>query len=258
MAANFATIADAVPGHPPVDLEAALHAQGFAFIAGTTLRTWLAQAGSLHDWNTFAQSWNALELDTFMGDGGRYRRRRHAVFAVPRGGQAVRQPHQPHWQGRDYNPLNGGIARWFSPMLEAVADSHSFRAVLEFSRKLFDALAPQTNHWKIEAHQFRIEAACDAPGKPTPEGMHRDGVDFVLVLMIGRANIAQGETAIHALDGKHLGSFTLAQPFDAAIVEDARVFHGVTAVQPIDPSQPAARDVLVVTFQGVEAKPSAS
>jgi hypothetical protein len=46
-----------------------------------------------------------------------------------------------------------------------------------------------------------------------------------------------------------LGSFTLTQPFDAALVDDARVFHGVTAVMPVDATQPAHRDVLVATFR---------
>ena len=81
------------------------------------------------------------------------------------------------------------------------------------------------------------------------EGVHRDGVDYVLVLLIQRHNIASGTTTIHAPDGRELGSFTLAAPFDAALVDDERVYHGVTPVEPIDPHQPAYRDVLVVTFR---------
>jgi hypothetical protein len=54
---------------------------------------------------------------------------------------------------------------------------------------------------------------------------------------------------VHDLDGRALGSFTLAAPFDAALVDDARVKHGVTAVHPVDPAQPAYRDVLVVTLR---------
>ena len=79
--------------------------------------------------------------------------------------------------------------------------------------------------------------------------LHRDGVDYVLVLLVNRRNIASGTTSIHALDGRPLGAFTLTQPFDAALVDDARVSHGVTPVEPIDPAQPACRDVLVVTFK---------
>jgi hypothetical protein len=54
---------------------------------------------------------------------------------------------------------------------------------------------------------------------------------------------------VHDLDGHALGSFTLTAPLDTAIVDDARVKHGVTAVEPIDPSRAAYRDVLVVTFK---------
>ena len=32
-----------------------------------------------------------------------------------------RKPHQPHYQSRDYNPLNGGIERWFAPVLPEIA-----------------------------------------------------------------------------------------------------------------------------------------
>ncbi len=54
-------------------------------------------------------------------------------------------------------------------------------------------------------------------------------------------------------DGLSLGSFTLAQPMDAAWVDDSRRFHGVTPVEPRDPSRPAFRDVLVVTFRREDA-----
>jgi hypothetical protein len=69
------------------------------------------------------------------------------------------------------------------------------------------------------------------------------------VLLVRRTNIASGTTTIHRADGATLGSFTLTHPFDAALVDDARLSHGVTPVEPIDPTQPAYRDVLVVTFR---------
>src|SRR4030095_1416658 len=94
-----------------------------------------------------------------------------------------------------------------------------------------------------EAHQVRIEARPDAAGLPTPEGVHRDGVDYVLVLLVNRTNIESGTTTVHDHAGNTLGSFTLAAPLDAALVDDTRVKHGVTAVHPVDPSRPAYRDV---------------
>jgi hypothetical protein len=71
----------------------------------------------------------------------------------------------------------------------------------------------------------------------------------VLVLLIARTNISSGTTTMHDLAGRQLGSFTLSAPLDAALVDDARVKHGVTPVEPIDAAQPAYRDVLVVTLR---------
>ena len=222
---------------------------GFAFVTGSVMRPLLEAAGPLGDWAAFADSWGDLETDTFMGDGGRYRRRRFGVYRVEKGGRIMRQPHQPHYQGRDYNALNGGVDRWFAPVTDAIGNGDSLTTVLAFCERCFGGLAPETPTWHAEVHQFRIEATPGAEGKPTPEGMHRDGVDFVLVLMIGRTNIVSGTTTIADLDKRALGSFTLAAPFDAALVDDRRVYHGVTPVEPLDPTEPAYRDVLVVTFR---------
>ncbi len=225
---------------------AELRGEGFAFVHAPAMAKALEQAG-LSGWDGFACSWDDLGLDTYMADGGRYRKRRHAAFLVTLSG-IVRKPDQPHYQSRDYNALNGGIARWFDPITPAAADSAAFQAILRVCHALFDGLTAAPA-WHVEAHQFRIEARPGQAGQPTPEGMHQDGVDWVLVLMIGRVNIASGTTSIHGLDRRLLGSFTLDAPMDAALVDDHRVFHGVTPVQPLDPAQPAHRDVLVVTFR---------
>ena len=222
---------------------------GYAFVHAPEMRALLEQHGDLADWGTFAASWDDLGLDTYMADGGRYRKRRHAAFGMMPGAEAMqRKPHQPHYQSRDYNTLNGGVERWFQPVLPAVGAGATMTAILRACRDLFDRLT-SVPVWHIEAHQFRIEARAGEAGRPTPEGMHRDGVDHVLVLLVRRENVRSGETSTHDLAGAKLGSFTLTEPLDAALVDDNRVFHGVTPVEPVDPAKPAFRDVLVVTFR---------
>jgi hypothetical protein len=224
-----------------------LRTDGYTFVQAADMRDLLEQSGPLTDWPAFAASWNDLGPDTYMADGGRYRKRRHAVFAAGAGG-VVRQPAQPHYQSRDYNTLNGGIERWFEPVTEQVGSGPSMATVLAFCRSLFEMVDP-ARAWHIEVHQFRIEARRGQEGRPTPEGMHRDGVDYVLVLLVNRTNIASGVTSVHDLAGSTLGDFTLTTPLDAALVDDARVMHGVTPVEPLDPAEPGFRDVLVVTFR---------
>lgn len=220
--------------------------EGFAFTSGAWLR---AELDDTRDFDAFAASFEDMPLDEHMADAGRYRRRRYGVFEAAEGGPVRRAPHEAHYQAMTYNRLNGGIDRWFSPIAPSVGDGPTVQSLLAFARRLFESLRGGGAAWHIEVHQFRIEARADTPGKPTPEGVHRDGVDYAMVVMVDRKNIVRGTTTVHRPTGEEIGSFTLTEPFDAAIVDDRRVFHGVTPVEPRDPSLPAHRDVLVVTFR---------
>ena len=209
-------------------LSRALSGPGFAFVPAADMRSLLQQSGSLKDWTDFAASWNHLDIDEHMADSGRYRHRRHAIYRIVDGTAIVRQPHQPHYQARNYNPLNGGKDRWFSPVTPEIGACASLMTILGLCGNCFGALSPATRVWHVEVHQFRIFANLDTAGQPTPEGMHRDGVDYVLILLVDRANVRGGTTTIADLKKRPLASFVLATPLDAAWVDDARVYHGVT------------------------------
>jgi hypothetical protein len=67
--------------------------------------------------------------------------------------------------------------------------------------------------------------------------------------MIKRVNIESGATSIYNLDNQLVGEFTLQETFDMAIVNDKKVYHGVTPITQLDPNEEAYRDVLVITFR---------
>lgn len=230
------------------DLVTRLRDDDYAFVDGQDMRAALAAAGDLADWEQFTASWNTLPEDTYMADGGRYRQRRHAVFTCSEDGTIARQPEQPHYQSRDRNPLNGGIQRWFEPVKPEIASGSTMQTVLKYCHKLFGGLQPETPVWHVETHQFRIIAKPGEEGRPTPEGMHRDGVDYVLVMLVRRQSVESGETTVSDLDKKPLGSFTLSKSFDSALVNDRKVYHGVTPIVPASEDAEAYRDVLVVTW----------
>ena len=152
---------------PDQSLQASLSRDGYAFVQAGAMRRALETFGSLDDWDAFAASWSDLELDTHMADGGRYRRRRHAVFASGPGVEFRREPHQPHFQALDYNPLNGGVARWFAPVTDAAADSRAMRTILEFSRALFapagSAMSPAGRSRSISSGSKRGSAPSAGP-----------------------------------------------------------------------------------------------
>ena len=226
------------------DLRRRLTDDGHIFAPNAVTQTLLPADFAAH-WPAFAASWDDLGPDRFMADGGRYRKRRHAVFSLS-DGAFTREAHQPHYQSRDYNLLNGGVQRWFDPVTEATATNPAFRALLDLCRDLFNAAA---SDWRVEIHQFRIEPAPDGTGQPTPEGMHRDGVDWVAVILVDRLNVGEGVTAICCPGRQPLGTFTLTDPLDAVFLDDHRVLHGVTPIHRLDQTEPGHRDVLVVTFQ---------
>jgi hypothetical protein len=195
---------------------------------------------------SLAPSWKTLEPDAYLRDGGRYRHRRHACFVVEPG-RIAQAAHRAHWQSVDYNALHGGMHRWFEPVLPGVVGATGFQALLGGLGALFSQIRHEPS-WYVEAHQFRIDTA-DGLGRPTPEGAHRDGVDFVAVLLVARHGIKGGETRVFEADGPRGERFTLEEPWSALLLDDTRVIHESTPIQPVDPDRPGHRDTLVLTYR---------
>jgi hypothetical protein len=191
------------------------------------------------------RSWSDLPKDAYLRDGGNYRSRRHSCFIQQFPTDIFEAPHRAHWQSTDYNALHGGIERWFEPIAPAVRSNPQWLKMLAGFGAIFATLRP-TQRWFIEAHQFRIDTA-EGIGRPTPEGAHRDGVDFVVVLLIERRNVRGGETRVFQAQGNAGVRFTMTEPWTALLLNDAEVIHETTPIQP--DSTPGVRDTLVITYR---------
>jgi hypothetical protein len=238
------------PYTSPDHLTTALRERGYALLSPANL---CALAGCTPDaLAALEPSWDALETDNYLKDGGRYRRRRHACF-VQHGATLEQRPHRPHWQPVEYNALHGGMHRVFAPVTPAVVAQPAWSGMITALGQLCSAVrgvangAPAGAPWFIEAHQFRIDTT-DGIGRPTPEGAHRDGVDFVAVILIGRHRIKGGETRVFEADGPNGQRFTLSEPWSVLLLDDARVIHESTPIQPLGVD--GHRDTLVVTWRG--------
>jgi hypothetical protein len=232
------------PLTPPEQVVATVRRQGFAVLAAATVGTLTGcDPAALR---ALEPSWADLPPDEYLKDGGRYRRRRHASFVAEAGLlQAV--PHRAHWQPVAYNALHGGMERWFEPMLAAdVARPAWQQLVLGLAGLCSSLRGDAAARWHVEAHQFRIDTT-DGIGRPTPEGAHRDGVDFVAVALVGRHGIKGGETRVFEAEGPNGQRFTLTEPWSLLFLDDARVIHESTPIQPQDAG--GHRDTLVLTFR---------
>ncbi|OKP03449.1 2OG-Fe dioxygenase family protein [Xenorhabdus eapokensis] len=201
------------------------------------------------DIDKFVNSWNKLELDKYMGDGGQYRRRRYSTLSSYVNSKEITlEPHQSHFQTKHYNNLNGDIERHYEPIKDEIIKSEIMQGIFHLSHDLFTELSPKGN-WHIETHQFRIEVTDSQIGKPTPEGIHRDGVDYVFMLCINRINCIGGESTIYDKNKNKLISFTMKNAFELVMLNDKELFHGVSSISRKDKEKKAVRDMLVITFR---------
>ena len=235
----------AVSATSPHELASALDADGWALLRAADLIGWLDT--STAELAPLAATWDDLPADAHLRDGGRYRSRRHGSFVVdPARAEVTQAPHRAHFQPIDYNALHGGIERWFSPIAPAVAESPIFRRLLTLLGEAL-ARASGASRWFVEAHQFRVDTE-GGIGRPTPEGAHRDGVDFVVVVVLARHHIKGGETRVFEADGPNGVRFTLDEPWSALVLDDHRVIHESTPIQPT--GDHGHRDTLVLTYRG--------
>ncbi len=199
----------------------------------------------------FKQSWENLPADDFLNDGGHYRYRRYSVFnwqidTKKDQGQLTLLPHEPHYQSTYRNAMNGGIYRIFSPFKTTTLKNPVLKNIIYWAVK--NISFKQQQSWRIQAHQFRIEANINEIGKPTPEGIHRDGADFILIMLLQRHNIIGGVSHIYSDDKKLQFGAVLEQLGDAVLLDDRKVWHGVSEIYSLDKKNSGYRDVLVLTF----------
>jgi hypothetical protein len=238
------TIANLAPAYTdPFHFADAVKSHGFGVLSPSGLATILDFPLSALD--TLKADWNDLPPDNFLKDGGHYRRRRHSSFIV--NGKGINQvAHRAHYQPLEYNALHGGMLRMFEPMKpDLVAQPVVSKLLLSIAQVCSRVKGEQS--WHVEAHQFRIDTT-NGIGRPTPEGAHRDGTDFVAILFAGRENIRGGESRIFEFNGRHGQRFTLSEKWTLLLLDDQRVIHESTPIQPTAEGG-GHRDTLVLTFR---------
>ncbi len=224
------------------NLTDAVQQKGYGVLSAASVAQW---AGcDLRELQALSPDWDDMPPDNYLKDGGRYRRRRHSSFVFENEVLAP-VPHRAHWQSLDYNALHGGMERWFEPMHDTTVATPAWAQLLTaLAHTAAQVRGTPHDKWCIEAHQFRIDTT-DGIGRPTPEGAHRDGVDFVAVFMVNRVDIKGGETRVFDAHGPQGERFTLSEPWSLMLLDDTRVIHESTPIQPL--AEGGHRDTLVLT-----------
>lgn len=94
---------------------------------------------------------------------------------------------------------------------------------------------------------FLILAAA-VSGPLAPEGIHEDGHHFVAQVLINREGVTGGESELYDRDRTPIYWTTLLEPYEAIVIDDRRVFHGVSAVRSEAGVRTGVRDMMLIDF----------
>lgn len=225
-----------------------LGAEGFCFLKADSFNL---SSETLSGWQEFRMQYNDLPLDEYLPGMKKYRRRRYGEFEFNASTLALKAlPPRAFYQGTDINKAAGGIHRVFAPLHSTVCQNCFLMELIAFDFMQLPVPAAWLGHsWKIGIHMIRIIAKANEPGLPAPEGVHRDGHDFVAQHLIKRQNIVGGVSVLFDNDEKPLDGFNLTDPLDTAIIDDNRIKHFATPIRPWNEAYEGIRDILLIDYE---------
>lgn len=198
-----------------------------------------------------AQEWERLETDRYLKGGARFRERRYDRFAFrPGTGESRLRGHVPYYQSGDANAYAGGIQRDVAPLAESTLENPLLRALIPFNFAQFPVASELlADTWDVQCHQFRIIGFPGELGDPTPEGPHRDEVDFGAIHLMHRRNAQGGESQVYSSEKELVAEFCLTDRMDTMYWADQKILHAVRPITAIDQGQAAIRDVLILGYR---------
>lgn len=187
----------------------------------------------------FKQFFSDLPLDPYIK--GKYRYRRLSRFKVT-ANEIKKLPHGYFYQSKQYNPLLGDVRREFAELDDKLIELDEFKKLVWE----FRSYCKLTSAVEIGVHQIRITCSPSNFGNPAPEGIHRDGCDFVGIVSIARHNIEGGETHLYVAKKEKPVFNKILQPGELLLVNDRDYFHFTTPIEPTTAGE-GTRDVFVLT-----------
>lgn len=201
-------------------------------------------------WADLLTMYPALPLDDYLPDGGKYRFRRFGrLYFLPATGELLPLPHVDYFQPLEHNKVTGGIVRRFAPLVPEMFHNPFMQDLIRFNMAHFPVdEAMRAAPWQVDVHLIRVTTGPDQQGQPTPEGIHRDGAEFVTVHLAEIENVTGGEVTIYDLAAQPIASLTLHHPLDSYLFNDERILHGVTPIRPADGQSAGVRSILTFDY----------
>lgn len=186
-------------------------------------------------------SYDRCPVDEYMGNGTRYKRfsQYRLCYEADTGWGLQLLQHRAYTAYTKFNPVGGGMRRQYLPL------ETDFSELIKAAADGFPL--DRSEDWQINVHQNRTKATADKPGPLTPEGIHHDGHEYVMIAVLRRNNIAGALTRLWT-DGADEPFWTgTLKDGQAVLLDDRAIAHDVTDVLSADGS-PGHRDIVIVAF----------
>jgi hypothetical protein len=190
-----------------------------------------------------------------MGDGGRYRFRRFSRFTAVRtehGWEVAVSEGHSILQSKEDNPLNGGVLRTYEPLESVILECPLLLALIQHDIEIVERLEPELFRLPVAigVHQVRIAAQGQTPGKPTPEGIHRDAERFTFQHYWDRSGIVGGEFVAYDENKNQVFRWLQTERFDSVLFTGT-TWHSATPIRCLDETQEGFRDIFLIDFNPV-------
>ena len=174
---------------------------------------------------------------------GKYRLRRYSIVEL------LAEPHMfkplpanTFMQTDEYNDFQGNVERKFENIDEYILNGKGMKELI-YKFRMMNELPVGT---PIDIHQMRIITLYDET-PVSPEGVHRDGYDFIAMIGIARDNIKGGHLLVYTeQDGDHFMSIPL-NAGQMVTLDDTKLWHNASDIQTVDKTKNGYMDAFIVT-----------
>jgi hypothetical protein len=229
------------------EITAELAAQNYSLVRASELKISPELQAAL---DLLLHFYETLPADEYLPNGGKYRFRRFGRFYyVPAVGEMRPLPHVDYFQSLEHNRVTGGIIRKFAPLLPQIFENEFVQGVIQFDFQQFPITEEMRHHpWQVDVHLIRVTAQPGIVGEPTPEGIHRDGAEFVTVHLAEIENAGGGEVTIYDPQEQPVYRLKLRDIMDSYYLCDTNVLHDVTPITSEDDRRRGVRSILTLDY----------
>lgn len=150
---------------------------------------------------------------------------------------------QRFFQSEEINSYNGGIQREFQAIDKRLLESEILQKLGE---QQVCMMGLKDNPLQVNVHQMQVVSnGAGASCQATPEGIHRDGHDYVSIVFWRRENIVGGISRVYNEALECNAEFELKEAGEAILINDRIGYHEVTPFQANDLNHEASREVFV-------------